>query len=100
MNVINIWWLIIEDVTVYPNVANLCRGKTRQGAPDVVARSFGQAEAYFTLREILAEASTGADGVLWREFSGFDRFRFATLGFRLRCEIISTGEMLPDPWGI
>ena len=63
-----------------PNVANLCRGKTRQGAPDVVARSLGQAEAYLTVREVLAEASTGADGVLWRELSGFGRFRFATLG--------------------
>ncbi len=65
---------------VNPNVANLCRGKTRQGAPDVVARSLDQVEAYLTVREVLAEASTGADGVLWREFSGFDRFRFATLG--------------------
>jgi len=46
----------------------------------VVARSLGQAEAYLTVREILAEASTGADGVLWREFSGFGRFRFAALG--------------------
>jgi len=46
----------------------------------VVARSLGWAEAYLTVREVLAEASTGADGVLWREFSGFGRFRFATLG--------------------
>ena len=63
-----------------PNVANLHRGKTRQGASDVVSRSLGQIEAYLTVREILAEASKGADGVLWREFSGFGRFRFATLG--------------------
>jgi len=68
---------------VYPNVANLCRGKTRQGAPDVAAHSLGQVEAYLTVREILAEASTGADGVLWLEFSGFARFRSATLGFTL-----------------
>jgi hypothetical protein len=68
---------------LYPNVANLCRGKTRQGAPDVVARSLGQVEAYLTVREFLAEASTAADGVLWREFNGFGRFRFATLGFSL-----------------
>ena len=33
-----------------------------------------------TVREILAEASKGADGVLWREFSDFGRFKFATLG--------------------
>ncbi|MEE8316475.1 MAG: hypothetical protein V3R70_07995 [Syntrophobacteria bacterium] len=46
----------------------------------MVSRSLGQVEAYLTVREILAEASTGADGVLWREFSGFSRFRFATLG--------------------
>jgi hypothetical protein len=45
-----------------------------------ISRSLGQVEAYFTVREILAEASKGADGVLWREFSGFGRFRFATLG--------------------
>ena len=68
---------------VNPNVANLCRGKTRQRAPGAVARRLGQAEAYLTVREVLAEASTGADGVLWREFSGFGGFRFATLGFSL-----------------
>ena len=69
---------------LHPNAANLCRGKTRQGAPDVVARSLGQAEAYLiTVREVLAEASTGADGVLWREFIGFGRFRFATLGYHI-----------------
>jgi hypothetical protein len=61
-------------------VANLRRGKTRQGASDVASRSFGQVEAYFTVREILPETSKSADGVQWREFSGFGRFRFATLG--------------------
>ena len=69
--------------TVNPNVANLLRGKTRQGVSDVASHSLGQVEAYFDVREILAEASKGADGVLWREFSGFDRFRFATLGLAL-----------------
>jgi len=68
-------------VWLNPNVANLCRGKTRQGASDVVARSLGQAEAYLTVREVLTEASRGADGSLWPEFSGFGRFRCATLGF-------------------
>jgi len=38
---------------LYPKVANLCRGKTRQGVPDVVARSLGQAEAYLTVRDVL-----------------------------------------------
>ena len=76
---------------MYPNVANLCREKTRQGAPDVVARSLGQAEAYLTVREVLAEASTGADGVRWREFSGFGRFRFATLGCILNLVCLSLG---------
>ena len=47
----------------YPNVANLHRGKTRQGALDVASRSLGQVEAYLTVREILAEASKGTDGV-------------------------------------
>ena len=68
------------SVRANPTVANLCREKTRQGAPDVAAHSLGQVEAYLTVREILAEPSTVADGVLWREFSGFGRFRFATLG--------------------
>ncbi|MEE8316696.1 MAG: hypothetical protein V3R70_09120 [Syntrophobacteria bacterium] len=47
-----------------PNVADLLRGKTRYSALDVVAHSLGQDEAYFTVREILGEASTAADGVL------------------------------------
>ena len=34
-----------------PNVANLHRGKTRQGASDVASRSLGQVEAYLTVRE-------------------------------------------------
>ena len=66
---------------VDPNVASLCRGKTRQGASDVAAHSLGQVEAYLTVREMLAETSTGADGVQWREYSGFCRLRFATLGY-------------------
>ena len=68
---------------VYPNVANLCRGKTRKSAPHVAAHRLGQVEAYFTVREVLSEASTAADGVLSREFSGFGRHRFVTLGFTL-----------------
>jgi hypothetical protein len=58
----------------------MCRGKTRQGATDVASRRLGQVEAHFTVREILPEASKDANGVLWREFNGFGRFRFATLG--------------------
>ena len=44
------------------------------------AHRLGQDEAYFTVREILAEASTAADGVPWREPSDFSRCGFATLG--------------------
>ncbi len=66
--------------SVNPNVADLCRGKTRQGAPDVASRRLGQVEACLTVREILPGSSKGADGVLWLEFYGFSRFRFATLG--------------------
>jgi hypothetical protein len=58
----------------------------------VVARSLGQAEAYLTVREVLAGASTGADGVHWREFSGFGRFRFATLGLNHNCDKVSNGK--------
>jgi hypothetical protein len=46
----------------------------------VAAHSLGQDEAYFTVREILAVASTAADEVLWREPSNFNRCRFAMLG--------------------
>ena len=66
---------------IYPNIADLDRKRTCQGAPDVAAHSLGQVDAYFTVREVLAEASKGADGVLWREHSGFGRCRFAMLGY-------------------
>ena len=65
---------------VNPNVAYLCRGRTRKSASDVAAHRLGQVEAYFTVREVLSEASTAADGVLSRERSGFYRCRYATLG--------------------
>jgi hypothetical protein len=71
-----------SKLKVNPNVAHLCREKTRQGAPDVASHSLGKVEAYLTVRELLAGVSTGADGVLWREFSDFGRFKFATLGLR------------------
>ena len=51
----------------------MCRGKTRQGAPDVASHSLRKVEAYLTVREILPETSKGADGVAWRELSGFGR---------------------------
>ncbi len=66
--------------TMNPSVADPLRGKTRQSTPDVGARRLGQDEQYFTVREILSEASTVADGVLSRERSNFCRFGFATLG--------------------
>jgi hypothetical protein len=47
---------------------------------EVAARRLGEDEAYFTVREILAAASTVADGALSRERSGFYRCGFATLG--------------------
>ena len=50
----------------------------------MASRSLGKVEAYFTVREIPAEASKGADGVHWRESSGFGRFRFAALGSGLQ----------------
>jgi len=45
----------------------------------MTAHRLGQVEAYFTVREVLSEASTAADGVLSRERSGFYRCRYATL---------------------
>ena len=44
------------------------------------ARRLGQDEQYLTVREILSEASTLADGTLSRERSDFYRFGYATLG--------------------
>ncbi|MBE9573005.1 MAG: hypothetical protein IMF11_20460 [Proteobacteria bacterium] len=43
--------------------------------------SLGQIVTYLTVCEILADASTGAGGVLWCERSGFCRCGFTTLGF-------------------
>ena len=45
------------------------------------ARRLGQDEQYLTVREILSEASTLADGALSRERGDFYRFGYATLGF-------------------
>ena len=55
-------------------------GKTCKSAPDVGARRLGQDEQYSTVREILSESSTLADGALSRERSDFYRFGYATLG--------------------
>ncbi len=65
-----------------PSVADPLRGKTRQSTPDVGARRLGQDEQYFTVREILSEASTVVPpkAGLSRERSNFCRFGFATLG--------------------
>jgi hypothetical protein len=49
----------------------------------VGARRLGQDEKYLTVREILSEASTLADGALSRERSDFYRFGYATLGFAI-----------------
>ena len=44
------------------------------------ARRLGEDEQYLTVREILSEASTLANGALSRERSDFYRFGYATLG--------------------
>ena len=71
-----------SEHTINPNVTDLYRGKTRQSVSDVAAHSLGQVEAYFTVRDVLAEASTVVPpkAGLWREHSAFGRWRFATLG--------------------
>jgi len=46
----------------------------------VGARRLGQDEQYLTVREILSEASTLADGTLSRERSDFYRFGYGMLG--------------------
>jgi len=57
-----------------PNVVCLLQEKTRKSAPDVAAHRLGQVEAYLTVREVLSEASTAADGMLSCERSDFYRF--------------------------
>ncbi len=71
---------------VNPDVAYLCRGKTRKSAfrRRRTAHRLGQVEAYLNVREVLSEASTAADDVLSREPSGFYRCRYATLGLNLK----------------
>jgi hypothetical protein len=54
----------------------------------MASRRLGQFEAYFSVREILPEASKAADGADWREHSDFGRLRFATLGFILSPEFL------------
>jgi hypothetical protein len=71
------------SIPINPNVADLRQEKMRKSAPDVTAHRLGQVEAYFTVREVLSEASTAADGALSRKRSGFCRCRYATLGFIL-----------------
>ena len=46
----------------------------------MAARRLGEDEAYLTVRDILSEASTVADGALSRERSGFYRGGFEILG--------------------
>ena len=58
----------------------------------MVSHSLGKVEAYLTEREILPEASKGADGVAWCEFSGF--------GWQQICNVrvnISTDASLSAP---
>jgi hypothetical protein len=45
----------------------------------MAAHRLGQVEAYLTVREVLSEESTAADGVLLHERCGFYRCRYATL---------------------
>ena len=75
--------MLKSECRVNPNVAYLRRGKTRKSASDVASRRLGQIEAYLTVREVLSETSTAADGVLSRERSGFCRFMYETLGYTL-----------------
>ena len=77
---------------LYPNVAYPRRGKTRQNAPNVGARRLGQDEQYLTVREILSEASTLADGALSHERSDFYRFGYTTLGFNPSPPSVSSGQ--------
>jgi hypothetical protein len=65
---------------VNPKVADLLRRAAQARVPRALQPQGVGSEAYFTVREILAEASTAADGVLEREPNDFCRCGFATLG--------------------
>jgi hypothetical protein len=71
-----------KSSAVYPNIADLYRGKTPQSTSNVAAHSLGQVEAYLTVHEIMAEASPVAPpkAGLWREHCSFCRWTSATLG--------------------
>ena len=43
----------------------------RKSASDAATHRLGQVEAFLTVREVLSEASTAADGVLSRKLRGF-----------------------------
>ena len=49
---------------LYPNIADLHRGKTHQSAPDVAEHSLGQIVVYLTVCEILTDASPALAGFL------------------------------------
>jgi hypothetical protein len=58
----------------------------------VGTRRLEQDEQYLTVREILSEASTLADGALSRERSDFYRFGHATLGYS-QAPLSTTGQV-------
>ncbi len=65
----------------------------------MAAHRLGQDEAYFTVREILAEASTAVPpkAGLWREPSDFCRCGFATLGFTKALRYVSNFDLNDFP---
>ena len=62
------------------------------------AHRLGQDEQYLTVREILSEASTPADGALSSERSDFYRFGYAILGFRQDCHLTVVGKWFYSCW--
>ena len=65
----------------------------------MAARRLGEDEAYLTVRDILSEASTVADGVLSHERSGFYRCGSATLGLTT-CSVDMTSMFRAENIGI
>jgi hypothetical protein len=72
----------------------------RQSVPDAAARRLGEDEAYLTVRDILSEGSTVADGALSRERSGFYRCGSATLRFSLLWNPLPLYAGPDLPWSV
>ena len=71
----------INTLYLYPNVSDLHEEKRARVRQMWLRTGSVRTKRTSPYVEILAEASTAADGVLWRESSDFSRCRSETLGY-------------------